>query len=113
MRRSFVSSLMGVAAPPPAWRRHGSIVFTVQGVFNGEELLSKEEFCIQPDGRGSSIHGKEEALLCSILFTVQGVFNREELLCEEEFCIQPDGRGSSAPGREEALIYCVHCSGSL
>jgi len=73
-------------------------------VFNGEELLSKEEFCIQPDGRGISAPGREEALLCSILFTVQGVFNGEELLSEEEFCIQPDGRGSSAPGREEALL---------
>ncbi len=89
-----------------------SILFTVQVVFNGEELLSEEELCIQPDGRGSSAPGRE-ALLYSILFTVQGVFNGEELLSEEEFCIQPDGRGSSAPGREEALLYSIHCSGNV
>ncbi len=82
-------------------------------MYYGEKLLSEEEFCIQPDARGSSAPGREEALLCSILFTVHGVFNGEELLSEEEFCIQPDGRGSSAPGREEALFYSVHCSGSV
>ncbi len=70
---------MGVASPPPAGRRPCSILFTVQGVFNREELLSEEEFCIQPDGHGISAPGREESLLCSNLFTVQGVFNGEEL----------------------------------
>jgi hypothetical protein len=56
---------MGVAAPPLAGRRPCYILFIVQGVFNGEELLSEEEFCIQPDGRGSSAPGREEALLCT------------------------------------------------
>ncbi len=73
MRRSSVSSPMGVATPPPAGRRPCSILFAVQGAFqgafNGEEVLSEEEFCIQPNGRCSSASGMEEpcyALYCSL-----------------------------------------------
>ncbi len=72
-----------------------SILFTVQGVFIGEELLSEEEFCIQ-----WQLHS---ALLCSLFRK----FNREELLSKEEFCIQPGGRGSSAPSKEEALLCSI------